>query len=1305
MAPATSEKTWSMKTVFKHLRSPSRAYPIIIFTGYLLLIGYYYWFLVPRRRADLLNQSVSRLAAVSDQIRSKMESLTSIFQTEIDNRETRVFPENQEGLDQLNVNVTPEFKFEKCEAREDLGEDSTATGDEITLEDTMRGGKVEAYWRWRGLVGKEKKGLCGRAALEDLVTPFLENISNNYFSDLAVALRNGEVFYAQRRTAARLGNLQDLLESSGAVQPGNTPAVLSFLDTRAKDSAKTGKNKEATEAEGSLAQVLRKSRRDAIAEYSSNTTLQELTLAGKKYVLVLQPISVATVPRDQSDDQRYRLSIVGLVDANELQARARSLPFAQLANVSGAIVLLLILFWPLLKLWKMGPAERFRRREILFITWSLLGSSLLLTTLILYNAKRRDHNTDNDRLENLGQLVDAHLRQEVDAALAALHVLSSPGTVRSTETKFSTLTKLLNDKEHPFPARIAHAWYPWLDQVFWASNTGIQSKKWTTQDHTTPPTNVGAFSWFQDVIRGRMWRLIYPPNSRLKTADGSPDFVMDSEYSPNTGDYHGVLLQPTQLEADLSVGAVVSPMISLAAPIAPPEYGFAIFDENGLVHFHTESGKNLRENLIQETDRQELIENSLSSGSERWFDAVYQGHPHRMYVRPLRAFENASWALAVFHDLSDRERFYQGVFEDAIILNAAYFLGIVVVTGLITWLLFSRHDPSHTYRLSAEATPSLLVLSGIYALLIGGFAVAYGGSREVLWTTTLVLPVLGVWITYGVLRYGHIQLRWIDAAYYRLSLMTSALVLLMLISVLPAMAFFRLAFYHGREPYVAAGQIRLAASLRKRIEQVQTYYRRVRTDQLAGMFEDDVAFLTRRLVNETLDRYDHMWSNLRDHRFVPVGARTRRMFGRCETWEDPVLCLFDRAYVSLFPRPRSAVSGHGGSSPWNWDEPAPDRLRMTQQTEGGPDPAEEGVNQRASVGSQWRAFLPIVSELPTYDHPNHVAFVELAIMVTAFGVLLYFMLFVRLGLAGAPLPMLNIAAVYDPAAFNTGNHLVLCIPRVPPQSLSAFVSSPKCQVHDFRDLLGTDGTAKTAITNAHTVVIHSLEDGIGNPTNHERTLQILEHLVHNQDHNIVIFSFLDPLYYLFESYAIGVSAENLLSYSRWTAVFSSFTRWRAPDEQRMSRFVLEDWCLVWDGCTAREKLALWQLATDGLVNRQNRFALDHLSERGLVEFDAAKQTIGLRKELSRFVSSDLPTREVLSMREARMDTAWHGLKWTLFSTAMAMPVFLALTWSQFWEGGIGQAAAVISAGAVTFQGVSKVIQLASGRASKTGDLA
>jgi low affinity Fe/Cu permease len=1332
-----------------YFRSPSRAYPLIIFSSYLLLIAYYFLYWVPQHRKELLDQDVRQLAAAGDQIRSKIESLTLIVQTQIDNAERRT----SASAEELNRNVPTGFTFETgCPSP-----GATTNNAMFVVDNTTRGGEAELRWRWppsKKPSPLKNPPLCARIPLEDLAKPFLDAIPAEHLDDVGVALGTGEVVYALGRMSARVGDVVPLLESSGIVRLTPPPLI---LQPEGKDNPKPDKPKAnvAGGAEGGTS--LWREKHEAATRVARNTTSVEAVLGGKKFTVLTQPIGIAVtgLGQDAANDALFRLILIGLIDNDRMRQSARALPPAALVNLTMGIALILIALWPLLKVWQMGPAEGFRSNELLYVTWSLTFSGLLLGSLILFNTRRRDFSTVDARLEAIGRKVDEHLQREVDYAIAAIHefnrsarfetqasqqaINQAPGQ-EPDRAPVTTISGLLSEGDpkktpskntrtdfgavktdyHPLLARIAHRWYPWLDQIFWVDHQGNQVIKWSVSDYPTQPTKVDKYPLFQNVLAGRTWKLIWPAQSSAQIGGASPEFVIDSMYSPNSGEYFVLVAQERGKGERLAMSAVVSPFISTTAPIMPPEYGFAVLDETGLVRFHSRPAKNLRENFPSETSLSVSIRATLQSHLERLLNADYQGRPHRMLLRPLKAFERTTWSLVVFHDLTLRESFYEVLLRDAVILDILYFVLIAIAIALVAWAWRARNKkdgqphipaakPIHNQRLArildtwrklvkqlagsplvvfildtwrklvkllaGTPTRTAFLVATVYVSLIVMFifVVLYHEPLDVLWSVAILFPLIGIFFTWLVLRVGNLAWK-LSLKRFQFALVAVATLAITLVSIVPATAFFRISFYHWRVAYIARGQTELAAALQQRADSVRARYRKLRTDPIYRTLQDDVTFLTRRLTQERLDRYEDEWSNAIEH------VQTERAAGS-KPCEDPVLAVVSPDY-NVFPRPCDWKSTQvPGEISWKWRMPTGNRLAL-------------GPIKPSTI--PWEQVFPIVSTLPPYTPLNGWAMFWVVIVIGALGWVIYELCFRRLGLGPPDLERLPQLDLIDPEdAVMKQNTIALVLPRFKSEERLQTFRRKGCQIHALDDLLSQGKEWRKRTGASGLVVLHGLVTAI-EPETRERTYEILVELLHSHNHKLLVLSAVDPVYFLFEQYqderASVASGKDLEEYSRWTALFSAFKRCCVDESQSMKAFDEEDWHFVWKTCAEREKLALWQLNNDGVVNRKNQFALHHLRERGLVTFNTKKQSFTLPAGLKDFLRSRLPKQQMKAIT-IHADSAWKSLRRTLLFTAMTFPIVLVVTWSYLWEGWIGQTIPILSAVAVTIPALFKLVQL------------
>jgi hypothetical protein len=123
--------------------------------------------------------------------------------------------------------------------------------------------------------------------------------------------------------------------------------------------------------------------------------------------------------------------------------------------------------------------------------------------------------------------------------------------------------------------------------------------------------------------------------------------------------------------------------LSLIDPILPFGYGFALFDQTGLVLFHADKIRNLHENFLQETDwNKQLYALAFGHSARRSLTIKYLGHDYQARVLPVTGVSQAPWSLIVYRDLTHvRTLNLQAVTMVATLLLAilaAPFLAVVI---------------------------------------------------------------------------------------------------------------------------------------------------------------------------------------------------------------------------------------------------------------------------------------------------------------------------------------------------------------------------------------------------------------------------------------------------------------------------------------------------------------------------------------------------------------------------------------------------------------------------------------------------
>ena len=311
-----------------------------------------------------------------------------------------------------------------------------------------------------------------------------------------------------------------------------------------------------------------------------------------------------------------------------------------------------------------------------------------------------------------------------DRAVATLKPRTTPcGTVEAFEIQNSKV-QLLSSTD------LRVSGYPFFEQIFWTNADGFQQIKWTIRNEITPPTRVCDLSFFTETMEGHLWYFFGAAGpERMR-------FRLDPLYSPNTGQYNGIISERVD-RSNVAMASVVTAPLSLRDPIMPPDYGFAVVDPSGLVLFHSTAAKNGREQFFTETDYNPSIKAAVSSQLGEYNNATYHGADHRFFIRPLHGIQGSNWSLITFRNLSSR-----GVLQVErsllfLVLTALYLL-VLGLAGLLT-IRIPEYPPRvgcvpqrglQRHILSVR-TCLLIVVVLLYLLVFNStlsFAVLFAGS-------------------------------------------------------------------------------------------------------------------------------------------------------------------------------------------------------------------------------------------------------------------------------------------------------------------------------------------------------------------------------------------------------------------------------------------------------------------------------------------------------------------------------------------------------------------------------------------------
>ena len=832
----------------------------------------YYLFYVRNQSAYFTERSFRSLSLISQQIDLKIESAGTVLknssekfinpQTETTDSPkfdaTKTDEENLKslgtvfsGLKDASPQIIP-FSIQSKSAEGLTGGLITVGG---VLEDE---GTLWLYLNYQSNPTKDKKIIVVKAKtnFNNLLQPILarrENIGDSFgdeFQDLLLAdAATGRVFFQLDPSEVRLASLDKLVSHSDQ-------------------------------------------KRIDIKEIGQTSNVIDVDLAGTSFKLFFDPLELSLRPSATPDGPNTNWVVCGLIRADSFRAGSWSVSYTWLI-LFAFITALVVLNWPFIKLVLLGPKDRLRPADIYFLTFATVVGLAVLTSfgLYWYSYQKIDDQLDNQLLL-LEQEINQNLNDELTKALAQLTALSSncnllkeldpstqcqqqPGALQGiyqdAETdKNNLLPALLTAEPRP---------YPYFDTAVWLDRAGIQKAKWTIKGSTTQYLDVSTRAYFRNLRLGDFQEL------------NSVRFALEPIVSKTTG-VNEVELSILATDPNW-ITAFDTRLISLMQPVLPAGFGFLVIDKSGKVLFHSDEAHHLGENFLRECDDDPDLRSAVVGRNGVPLNVRYLGQDHSVLVSSIDGFHD--WALVVFRNKQTLRSAFLELLSLVSLLFFAYSLILITAFSLFyllnidnerrSWLWPSRKKTAVYYQslfclllLTAVCIPLIIFLKG---QTLVGVVVVIGFIAILVFFVHLWRSLCG--LLASTFRAMLTKSNWFwryDVAYV---LNLSAL--LLLVAILPAVAFFKFAFASEMDLFIKHGQFTLASSLARRNELLRSRYSAVVTspDDLSSKAaarsnasaESRLGsnFISERIGNVDWDIYDHFFFETKRTNSAEVGTQ------------------------------------------------------------------------------------------------------------------------------------------------------------------------------------------------------------------------------------------------------------------------------------------------------------------------------------------------------------------------------------------------------------------------------------------------
>jgi hypothetical protein len=754
--------------------------------------------------------------------------------------------------------------------------------------------------------------------------------------------------------------------------------------------------------------LINKDGKPALNLADQSSSLVDIQVAGASHKLFLQPIGLTLSATTDRNKQEVRWVVCGLTRNDHLREETFAVSYTLLITFVFA-VLLAVLSWPLLKLKLMGPKDRLRRFDFGLTMFSgLMGTALVTFILLDVHTYLSLNYAIDENIKKLSNTIRSNFREELIDALEELRQLNKeimtakPAENRATSSistrRNSSEPKSIDSSSSSFfwrPEILADYvdWkadpYPYFNNATWTDPKGQQRIKWTTRTDTTTFVDVAQRQFFKDARDDNTWEL----------KDNGQDYQYSFQLinSRNTGE--NVAIIATSVPGSHWVSTLDTRLISLIGPVLPLGYGFAVIDSSGRVIFHSDEVKNLEEQFFSECENNRWLRAEVYARTDKLIDADYLGKGHRLYVSPIA---DTPWTLVTFVDKRMARTINLEVITLSFLLYLLFALLVLAAISLISLPRMIHVFSGRYFRTQRDGIRwlwpnpdralhyKLLIVS--YGLIASIFLLILRvGSEWFLLGCCVLLSFLaaGLWWLIAVwepavdavedgslaslFARGLASLRKVcrklyaktlaglgrvakDRLSYRTPYAIAFALLLSLVSVLPAAAFFKIAHNFEMRLMVKHGQIGMAKALERRTQRVAEQYASIKFGNQANdrqgqssppdPLDRKKAFLQQRLEpslnNRNRDVYDTCFFGTVRVDFPEKQYEERPgLLGRL--YLEEIRPLYNQSCIES----QGLAAGGSSDKLWRWKRDRDNHIFFWKGKDGRPD--EKSVSLMSSI--------------------------------------------------------------------------------------------------------------------------------------------------------------------------------------------------------------------------------------------------------------------------------------------------------------------------------------------------------------------
>ena len=406
----------------------------------------------------------------------------------------------------------------------------------------------------------------------------------------------------------------------------------------------------------------------------SGSVMRKYNVSGTEYKLFLQPVNFG----------RNEWIIAGLLTEKRYNEEKNQLP-AQVVLLLVTIVLIIVLFFPWIKLYPMGSKDRLTLTDaVSTVVISMLLVSLMFFMFFKYNVPFRTTNAPKEKSKLAASIIKAFKRETdtayhklkafdslVDSAASDIINLGTPSISYKNNDSIAIANKI-----NSISNGLA------IKQLYWLNPKGDEVINWNADTVNGPHGNFKNRPYFNVIQNGRPY---------LLNKSDSQIYYLDQLVSRTTGSFTTVISIPSRYKLS-DTGRYVAGMSfnvkSLQQAVLPTGFKFSLIDNSGKVLYHSDVTKCLNENLLSEFSESDKLKSCLEARSEGFFTTGYFSNDYYVHIRPIN---DLPYFVVILEDAGFKETRDMEVYSFTFSFMLLFF-AFMIVQMMITFIVSSRRS-------------------------------------------------------------------------------------------------------------------------------------------------------------------------------------------------------------------------------------------------------------------------------------------------------------------------------------------------------------------------------------------------------------------------------------------------------------------------------------------------------------------------------------------------------------------------------------------------------------------------------------